>query len=73
MVRVEVANLNSDDTALLLVEGVDDWHSITHIVERLGSGTAVFGIGYCGNDGSVLEKLSSEWLEVREPNACLAR
>ncbi len=38
---------------VLLVEGIDDWHTMRHIIQ----GTEI-EIGYCGNITDILEKLS---------------
>lgn len=59
MVKAQEADLTSRDKSLLLVEGVDDWHSVYHIVSCITKKEPCFEIGYCGNDGEVLDKLSS--------------
>ena len=55
MVRAQEAKLDSMGPNCLLVEGIDDWHVHWHLkLEEVE-----FDIGYCGNDESVLEKLSA--------------
>lgn len=59
MVRVQEADLASDSKCLLLVEGIDDWHSLYHLVIGVRQREPRFDIGYCGNDDAVLEMLGS--------------
>jgi hypothetical protein len=59
MVQAKAAELASGGKSLLLVEGVDDWHSIHHIVSCITHNDAGFDIGYCGNDDAVIDRLSS--------------
>lgn len=39
----------------LLVEGIDDWHAIYHIVECCTGAAPTFDLRYCGNDDAVVE------------------
>lgn len=55
MVRAQEAILDSPGDNYLLVEGLDDWHILSHLRGNLTN----FDIGYCGNDDKVLEKLSA--------------
>lgn len=59
MVRAQEADLTSDGKSLLLVEGIDDWHSFYHIISCTTSRQALYDIGYCGNDDAVLDRLGS--------------
>lgn len=55
MAQAQEAKLDSPGNNYLLVEGVDDWHIHSH----LRTADVEFDIGYCGNDGKVLENLSA--------------
>ncbi|MGB8259884.1 MAG: DUF3226 domain-containing protein [Terracidiphilus sp.] len=55
MAQAQKAELESPGSNYLLVEGIDDWHIHSH----LRTCESDFGIGYCGNDESLLDKLSA--------------
>ncbi len=51
VVRAEEADLSSDGASLLLVEGVDDWHSLSNAYCRITGHPPAFKVGHCGKDG----------------------
>ena len=59
MIQAQAPNVTSEGNGLLLVEGIDDRHAISHIFCSATDGKPAFSIEDCGNDTAVLEKLSS--------------
>lgn len=59
MVQAQVANLASDGSCLLLVEGIDDSHAIYNAFCLVAGKKPTFKIEPCGNDDEVLAVLSS--------------
>lgn len=51
MTRAEEADLSSEGNSLLLVEGVDDCHSLSNAFRSITGKPHSFKIGHCGKDG----------------------
>ncbi|MFZ1084530.1 MAG: DUF3226 domain-containing protein [Terracidiphilus sp.] len=57
-VKAVKANLKTMGKKVLLVEGQEDWHSFSHLVQKITGAFPDYELGYCGNDEGVLEILS---------------
>jgi len=61
------ANLETMGKKALLVEGVNDWHDFNNLIYKITGASPHFELGYCGNDGDVLDLLQSVPLASRLP------
>ena len=52
------ADLRTMGKKVLLVEGPDDWHALSHLIHTMTGAFPDYELGYCGNDDGVLDLLS---------------
>jgi hypothetical protein len=65
------ANLENMGKKVLLVEGIDDWHSFGHMIQTATRAFPAFELGYCGNDNGVLDVLQGVTLASRPSQTIL--